>query len=149
MSPSPVLCRSPGLLGLDVFGTGPARMRRPDLDKSSLSLTLAFLSFLLRCADGSMMNGLQAVDVWKARFNNPQGGTKGLLNAVQVRPLSASFRPRLKTQLTSSTYGSAEHRRSDRSPVLRARQRQARSTCWYPPRIHHQYVLPPFFIDPS
>lgn len=31
-----------------------------------------------------MMNGLQALENWKNKFNNPQGGTKGLLNAIQV-----------------------------------------------------------------
>lgn len=33
--------------------------------------------------DGSMMNGLQALDQWKKDFNNPSGGKLGLLNAIQ------------------------------------------------------------------
>jgi hypothetical protein len=34
--------------------------------------------------DGSMMNGLQALDQWKNAFGNPQGSKLGLLNAIQV-----------------------------------------------------------------
>ena len=33
--------------------------------------------------DSSMMNGLQTLDTWKFYFNNPQGGTLGLFNAIQ------------------------------------------------------------------
>jgi len=33
--------------------------------------------------DGSMMNGLQTLDQWKNYFNNPQGSTLGLFNAIQ------------------------------------------------------------------
>ena len=33
--------------------------------------------------DSSMMNGLQTLDTWKTYFNNPQGGTLGLFNAIQ------------------------------------------------------------------
>lgn len=34
--------------------------------------------------DGSLMNSLQSMSQWKDFFNNPQGGTLGLLNAIQV-----------------------------------------------------------------
>ena len=34
--------------------------------------------------DGSLMNSLQSMNQWKSFFNNPQGGTLGLLNAIQV-----------------------------------------------------------------
>jgi sugar porter (SP) family MFS transporter len=33
--------------------------------------------------DGSMMNGLQTLVQWQGAFNNPHGGTLGLLNAIQ------------------------------------------------------------------
>ena len=33
--------------------------------------------------DGSMMNGLQTLDTWKNYFNNPQGSTLGIFNAIQ------------------------------------------------------------------
>ena len=33
--------------------------------------------------DGSMMNGLQTLDQWTKYFNNPQGSTLGLFNAIQ------------------------------------------------------------------
>jgi len=33
--------------------------------------------------DGSMMNGLQTLTQWKNAFNNPTGGTLGLLNCIQ------------------------------------------------------------------
>lgn len=32
--------------------------------------------------DGSMMNGLQALDQWDKSFNNPSASTRGLLNAI-------------------------------------------------------------------
>ncbi|CAL1706001.1 unnamed protein product [Somion occarium] len=34
--------------------------------------------------DGSMMNGLQSLDQWRAAFNYPSGGMLGLLNAIQT-----------------------------------------------------------------
>ncbi|CDO68657.1 hypothetical protein BN946_scf184790.g6 [Trametes cinnabarina] len=34
--------------------------------------------------DGSLMNSLQSMDTWKNFFNDPQGGTLGLLNAIQA-----------------------------------------------------------------
>jgi hypothetical protein len=34
--------------------------------------------------DGSMMNGLQTLENWRAYFGNPTGGTLGLFNAIQV-----------------------------------------------------------------
>ncbi|EIN08295.1 general substrate transporter [Punctularia strigosozonata HHB-11173 SS5] len=33
--------------------------------------------------DGSMMNGLQTLDQWTSYFNNPEGGTLGVFNAIQ------------------------------------------------------------------
>ena len=35
--------------------------------------------------DGSLMNSLQSMDQWENFFNKPEGGTLGLLNAIQVR----------------------------------------------------------------
>ncbi|KAL7414105.1 hexose transporter [Mrakia frigida] len=43
--------------------------------------------------DGSMMNGLQSVEVWQTKFNNPEGSTKGLLNANIGGLLGLPFAP--------------------------------------------------------
>jgi len=57
--------------------------------KNSRIITLNAWIFLLLITsstngyDGSMMNGLQTLDQWKKAFNNPTGGTLGLLNCIQ------------------------------------------------------------------
>ncbi len=33
--------------------------------------------------DGSMMNGLQSLDLWESYFGYPTGGLLGLFNAIQ------------------------------------------------------------------
>lgn len=42
--------------------------------------------------DGSLMNSLQSMTQWKDFFNNPQGGTLGLLNAIQVSRIAPPSR---------------------------------------------------------
>jgi hypothetical protein len=34
--------------------------------------------------DGSMMNGLQTLDLWQAYFHEPKGSLLGIFNAIQV-----------------------------------------------------------------
>jgi hypothetical protein len=45
---------------------------------------LLIITMMTNGYDGSMMNNLQTLKVWKAYFNDPQGGTLGLFNAIQV-----------------------------------------------------------------
>lgn len=45
-------------------------------------LMFAVLTSATNGYDGSMMNGLQALDQWKSSFNNPGPSTRGLLNAI-------------------------------------------------------------------
>ncbi|EHL01749.1 putative Lactose permease [Glarea lozoyensis 74030] len=47
-----------------------------------IALMFAVLTSATNGYDGSMMNGLQALDEWKASFNNPNAATRGLLNAI-------------------------------------------------------------------
>jgi len=47
-----------------------------------LVLMLAVLTSATNGYDGSMMNGLQALDEWKESFNYPKAATRGLLNAI-------------------------------------------------------------------
>ncbi|CDZ97669.1 hexose transporter [Phaffia rhodozyma] len=55
----------------------------PGIRSINLLLLVALITSSTNGYDGSMMNGLQVLDNWKNKFNNPQGGTLGLLNAVQ------------------------------------------------------------------
>lgn len=34
--------------------------------------------------DGSMMNGLQTLELWQEYFNEPKGSLLGIFNAIQV-----------------------------------------------------------------
>jgi hypothetical protein len=52
--------------------------------KLNLVLLLLLITSSTNGYDGSMMNGLQALDTWIASFGNPQGGLLGLFNAIQV-----------------------------------------------------------------
>ncbi|KAG9238026.1 putative lactose permease [Amylocarpus encephaloides] len=47
-----------------------------------IALMFAVLTSATNGYDGSMMNGLQALDEWKESFNNPNPATRGLLNAI-------------------------------------------------------------------
>ncbi|KAH6672370.1 putative lactose permease [Halenospora varia] len=47
-----------------------------------VALMFAVLTSATNGYDGSMMNGLQALDQWKASFHNPNAATRGLLNAI-------------------------------------------------------------------
>ncbi|KAG4438234.1 hypothetical protein IFR05_006262 [Cadophora sp. M221] len=46
-------------------------------------LVLSLISSYATGYDGSMMNGLQSLDTWKAFFNNPGARSLALLNAIQ------------------------------------------------------------------
>ncbi|KAH9214696.1 general substrate transporter [Leptodontidium sp. 2 PMI_412] len=46
-------------------------------------LVLSLISSYATGYDGSMMNGLQSLDTWKAFFNNPGASSLALLNAIQ------------------------------------------------------------------
>ncbi|KAH8809347.1 hexose transporter [Xylogone sp. PMI_703] len=48
-----------------------------------LLILVAILSSATNGYDGSMMNGLQTLVYWRNYFNNPEGATLGLLNAIQ------------------------------------------------------------------
>jgi len=47
-----------------------------------LTLMCAVLTSATNGYDGSMMNGLQALEEWQKSFNNPSPATRGLLNAI-------------------------------------------------------------------
>ncbi|PVH71709.1 general substrate transporter [Cadophora sp. DSE1049] len=49
----------------------------------NLILVLSLISSYATGYDGSMMNGLQTLDTWKAFFNNPGASSLALLNAIQ------------------------------------------------------------------
>ncbi|KAJ3039983.1 hypothetical protein HDV00_011538 [Rhizophlyctis rosea] len=49
----------------------------------NLLLLLALITSCTNGYDGSMMNGLQAVENWQNYFNHPHGSILGLLNAIQ------------------------------------------------------------------
>ncbi|KAH9883797.1 general substrate transporter [Xylariomycetidae sp. FL2044] len=51
--------------------------------KLNLILGLSLISSYATGYDGSMMNGLQSLDNWKAFFNNPGANDLALLNAIQ------------------------------------------------------------------
>ncbi|KAH8657899.1 general substrate transporter [Xylariales sp. PMI_506] len=51
--------------------------------KINAILLLALISSYANGYDGSMMNGLQSLDEWKAYFNQPDASTLALLNAIQ------------------------------------------------------------------
>ncbi|CDZ97687.1 hexose transporter [Phaffia rhodozyma] len=57
--------------------------RHPGIRAISLLLFVALITSSTNGYDGSMMNGLQVLTNWKDKFHNPQGGTLGLLNAIQ------------------------------------------------------------------
>lgn len=57
--------------------------RVPHLLKLNLILLVPLLSSATAGYDGSMMNGLQATDSWKAYFGHPAGSRLGVVNAAQ------------------------------------------------------------------
>ncbi|BCS12334.1 sugar transporter [Aspergillus luchuensis] len=65
-----------------VLPSGPAWYKQPHL----LRLNLIILSLVMFSSangfDGSLMNGLEALDQWKAFMNNPTGAKLGWLNAI-------------------------------------------------------------------
>ena len=50
----------------------------------NLILVLLLITSMTNGYDGSMMNGLQTLETWRGYFGDPQGGTLGLFNAIQV-----------------------------------------------------------------
>jgi MFS family permease len=55
--------------------------------------------------DGSMMNNLQTLPVWKSYFKNPGGSTLGLFNAIQVSGLRNHLGQNTHTQSIGSLAG--------------------------------------------
>ncbi|KAF5689687.1 hexose transporter [Fusarium circinatum] len=51
--------------------------------KLNAILCLSLISSYATGYDGSMMNGLQSLDTWKAAFNNPDANKLAILNAIQ------------------------------------------------------------------
>ncbi|KAG5748788.1 hypothetical protein H9Q70_008538 [Fusarium xylarioides] len=51
--------------------------------KLNAILCLSLISSYATGYDGSMMNGLQSLDTWKASFNNPDANKLAILNAIQ------------------------------------------------------------------
>jgi len=51
--------------------------------KLNAILLLSLISSYATGFDGSMMNGLQSLDSWKASFNHPEASDLALLNAIQ------------------------------------------------------------------
>ncbi|KIL88267.1 lactose permease [Fusarium avenaceum] len=51
--------------------------------KLNAILCLSLISSYATGYDGSMMNGLQSLDTWKADFNNPDANKLAILNAIQ------------------------------------------------------------------
>ncbi|TVY73599.1 Lactose permease [Lachnellula suecica] len=56
--------------------------KEPGMRGLYIALMFAVLTSATNGYDGSMMNGLQALDEWKLSFNNPDSATRGLLNAI-------------------------------------------------------------------
>ncbi|KFZ19742.1 hypothetical protein V501_00512, partial [Pseudogymnoascus sp. VKM F-4519 (FW-2642)] len=56
--------------------------RHKNLRTLNLLLVFPLLSIFTQGFDGSMMNGLQAVESWRLYFGNPEGSTLGLFNAA-------------------------------------------------------------------
>ncbi|TVY35879.1 Lactose permease [Lachnellula subtilissima] len=54
----------------------------PGMRSLYVALMFAVLTSATNGYDGSMMNGLQALDEWKKSFHNPDAATRGLLNAI-------------------------------------------------------------------
>ncbi|KAH8590035.1 general substrate transporter [Bisporella sp. PMI_857] len=56
--------------------------RHKNLRRLNLLLVIPLLSIFTQGFDGSMMNGLQAVESWRRDFGEPKGATLGLFNAA-------------------------------------------------------------------
>ncbi|KAL4778284.1 sugar transporter [Aspergillus varians] len=55
---------------------------QPNLRRMNLLMGFPLLSIFTLGFDGSMMNGLQAVEGWRSYFGEPKGATLGLFNAA-------------------------------------------------------------------
>ena len=62
-------------------------MHRTVVDR--LSQFLALITSMTNGYDGSMMNGLQTLDLWQDYFNEPKGSLLGIFNAIQVSASAA------------------------------------------------------------
>ncbi|KAL1857460.1 hypothetical protein VTK73DRAFT_8083 [Phialemonium thermophilum] len=58
--------------------------RVPHLLKLNVSLLVLLVASYMSGYDGSMLNGMQSVPVWKKDFDNPSGSILGLLSTMQV-----------------------------------------------------------------
>lgn len=56
--------------------------KEPGMRGLYVCLMFAVLTSATNGYDGSMMNGLQALDQWKSSFHDPNPATRGLLNAI-------------------------------------------------------------------
>jgi sugar porter (SP) family MFS transporter len=82
---------APGVASAGTFATGVDALIHPGKkwynNKRIIALNGWIFLLLITSStngyDGSMMNGLQSLPTWINYFHNPQGGTLGLLNAIQ------------------------------------------------------------------
>lgn len=63
---------------IDSYTRGMSWRSNGGLIKLNLMLLLFQISSYATGYDGSMMNGLQSLDTWKATFNNPDASELGL-----------------------------------------------------------------------
>lgn len=63
---------------IDSYTQGVSWRSNRGLVKLNLMLLLFQISSYATGYDGSMMNGLQSLDTWKATFNNPSASELGL-----------------------------------------------------------------------
>ncbi|GLA36724.1 hypothetical protein AnigIFM63309_003048 [Aspergillus niger] len=65
-----------------VLPPGPAWYKQPHLVRLNLIILSLVMFSSANGYDGSLMNGLEALDQWKAFMNNPTGARLGWLNAI-------------------------------------------------------------------
>ncbi|KAL7656176.1 hypothetical protein ACMYSQ_005290 [Aspergillus niger] len=65
-----------------VLPSGPAWYKQPHLVRLNLIILSLVMFSSANGYDGSLMNGLEALDQWKAFMNNPTGARLGWLNAI-------------------------------------------------------------------
>ncbi|PYH68538.1 sugar transporter [Aspergillus vadensis CBS 113365] len=65
-----------------VLPSGPAWYKQPHLVRLNLIILSLVMFSSANGFDGSLMNGLEALDQWKSFMNNPTGAKLGWLNAI-------------------------------------------------------------------
>ncbi|KAK0123831.1 hypothetical protein ONS95_008825 [Cadophora gregata] len=74
---------SQGMMDAALSGRKTGYFANSGMVTLNLILVLSLISSYATGYDGSMMNGLQTLDTWKAFFNNPGASSLALLNAIQ------------------------------------------------------------------